>query len=117
MARTVGAYNMVIRKGNDGRVQAWQSMRIMRRFTRDDILTTTPQIKRSNLVKFTKGLIDVGIVRVRNERLSGSPGSKEQLELVVDKGPKPPVLWKNGQVYEPNEEMVYGEPKNGGEHN
>lgn len=109
MARTKGSYRRDVVKQPEGRLQAWQSMRIMRRFTRDDLLTTA-DVGKSNLEKYLKALIHVDIVRVAVPRVSGRPGSRDVLQLIVNTGPKPPVPWKNGQVYDPNTDMVHYVP-------
>lgn len=106
MPRTKGAYSQVVKSDNQARLQAWQSMRIMRRFSRADLLSTAT-INRSNLEKYLKALIAVDIVRVAKPRVSGRPGSVDLLELVVNTGPKPPVPWKNGEVFDPNTNLVH----------
>jgi hypothetical protein len=114
MARTHGAHTQVNRKGTDGRSQAWQAMRIMRRFTRADLLTVA-QVGKDNLRKYVQALIEVGIVRVATERVNGRPGSRETLQLVQDLGPKSPVLWTNGEVFDPNKNEVHYVPKDSDE--
>lgn len=114
MARTHGAHTQVNRKGTDGRSQAWQAMRIMRRFTRADLLTVA-QVGKDNLRKYVQALIEVGIVKVATERVNGRPGSRETLQLVQDLGPKSPVMWTNGEVFDPNHKLVHYVPKDSDE--
>lgn len=76
-------------------------MRIMRRFTRADILTTAA-INQSNLDKYLRALINTGFVVVQQERVSGRPGSRDVLRIARDNGPKPPVAHTDGSMLDPN---------------
>lgn len=101
MARTLGARSMVVKSDNLARRQAWTTMRIMRRFTRADVLTTAT-ITKSNLDKYVKGLLRCGFLVVQQERISGSPGSRDVLRIARDTGPRPPILHKDGSMLDPN---------------
>jgi hypothetical protein len=115
--KTKGVHNQVNRKGHggtDGRGECWQSMRIMRRFTRSDLLTTAT-ISTKNMQKFVKALVAVGIVRVAAARPNSKAGSVELLQLAQDLGPKAPVVWTNGEVFDPNHNEVHYVPKDSDE--
>ncbi len=101
MARTKGARSTVVKADNVARKQAWQTMRIMRRFTRGDVLTTAA-IAKSNLDKYVRALIATEFLEVAQERLSGRPGSRDVLRMRRDNGPRPPLLHKDGSVTDPN---------------
>ena len=101
MGRPQGAWTTVVKVDNVARKQAWQAMRIMRRFTRADILTTSA-IAQSNLDKYVRGLIATGFLDVAQNRLSGRPGSRDVLRLRRDNGPRPPLLHNDGSMTDPN---------------
>lgn len=101
MPRHPGDRSAVVRPDNVSRRQAWQTMRIMRRFTRADILTTA-DIAKSNLDKYLRGLIVCGFVEISTDRVSGRPGSRDVLRIARDNGPRPPILHKDGSVTDPN---------------
>ncbi|ABE45653.1 hypothetical protein [Polaromonas sp. JS666] len=101
MGRTIGARCKAPKADNLARKQAWQAMRIMRRFTRADILTTAA-INQSNLDKYLRALINTGFVVVQQERVSGRPGSRDVLRIARDNGPKPPVAHTDGSMLDPN---------------
>jgi hypothetical protein len=107
MGRTKGSISKAHHKGADGRLQAWQSMRIMRRFTRAAVLTTA-DIRKSNLGKYVKALQHAGYLRVAKACISGRAGSHEVLELIKDNGPKAPIVGNDGQVFDPNDQQFYG---------
>jgi hypothetical protein len=106
MPRTKGAHCQVVKVGTELRRQAWQSMRIMRRFTRGDLMSTTA-IGESNLRKFLNALIAVDIVRVVKPRDRRITGGSAVMQLVVDSGPLPPITWTNGEVFDPNTKLVH----------
>lgn len=85
-------------------------MRIMGRFTSAHI-EITAGIGRANLIKYMRALREAGFIRVTQPRVSGRPGSYDVYQLVRNSGPKAPMLWRNGQVFDPNTESVYGEAK------
>lgn len=101
MARTKGARCTEAKADNLSRKQAWQTMRIMRRFTRADILTTA-DIAKSNLDKYVRALLRCNFLVVAQERVSGRPGSRDVLRIARDNGPRPPILHIDGSVTDPN---------------
>jgi hypothetical protein len=114
MARTLGARSTVVKADNLARRQAWTTMRIMRRFTRADVLVTAT-ITKSNLDKYVKGLLRCGFLVVQQERVSGSPGSRDVLRIARDTGPRPPILHKDGSMLDPNTGDTWYVPAEGDE--
>jgi hypothetical protein len=114
MARTHGARSTVVKADNLARRQAWTTMRIMRRFTRADVLTTAT-ITKSNLDKYVKGLLRCGFLVVQQERVSGSPGSRDVLRIARDTGPRPPIMHKDGSMLDPNTGDTWYVPEEGEE--
>jgi hypothetical protein len=88
---------------------AWQAMRVMRRFTPVDLMTTA-EIGEDNIRKYLKGLSRAGVVRLVKKRQPGIPGSRDLWMLVRDTGPKPPLVRKDG-VYDQNTRNVYPYPE------
>lgn len=101
MGRTIGSRCTEAKADNVARRQAWQSMRIMRRFTRGDILTTA-DIEKSNLGKYVKGLLRCNFLDVAQGRANGRPGSSDVLRIARDNGPRPPILHNDGSMTDPN---------------
>lgn len=91
----------------DARQRAWQSMRIIKQFTKPQIEAVS-QIKRDNLGRFIRPLVRCGYLRCVKENLSGSPGSFKVWRLIRNSGPKRPIPWKDGRVFDPNTKKVYG---------
>jgi len=75
-------------------------MRILRRFTRADILTTAA-IERSNLTKYIRALVDCGFVAIEQNR-NGMAGSRDVLRIARDNGPQAPVMHRDGSMTDPN---------------
>ncbi len=101
MGRSIGARCTVPKVDNVARRQAWQSMRIMRRFTHADILTTAA-INKSNLGKYITGLLRCNFIDLAQPRVNGRPGSNDVLRIARDNGPRPPILHKDGSMTDPN---------------
>lgn len=101
MGRTIGARCTEAKADNVARRQAWQSMRIMRRFTRAAILISA-EINESNLRKYIKGLLRCNFLDIAQERVSGRPGSVDVLRMARDNGPRPPILHIDGSMTDPN---------------
>lgn len=101
MARTHGSTS--VRSKAPGCQQAWQAMRVMRRFTSADLLMTCPAIGESGLHKYMRALANTGFTRCVQPRVSGRPGSRDVWMLVRDTGPQAPIKrWKGGGVFDPN---------------
>lgn len=93
MARTVGAYSSQAQA--PGLQQAWQAMRVMRRFTSADILVTAA-VGESALHKYLQLLGRTGYIRLAQPRVSGRPGSRHVWAMVRDTGPVAPIRRKDG---------------------
>lgn len=109
MARTKGAFQKKPRP-NDIRAKAWQAMRIMRRFTSPQIQTTSG-ISESNANHYLRALQRAGFIRVITQNESGKPGSFTLYQIARNSGPLHPIVWGNGQMYDCNTGIVYGEAK------
>lgn len=106
MARTVGAYSTA--SVAPRLQQVWQSMRIQRRFTTADLLTTADAGK-SQVHKYCCALAKAGYLRLQVPRVSGRPGSRDLWVLVRDSGPTAPIARKDRTgVYDPNTRVVWG---------
>ena len=101
MARPNGSRSKVVKVANLARRQAWTSMRIMRRFTRGDILTTA-SITKTNLDQYVRGLLQCGFLAMQQERVNGRPGSRDVLRIARDTGPLPPIMHKEGSMLDTN---------------
>lgn len=100
MARPRGSNCTGVKANNVFRAQAWQTMRIMRRFTRADVLTTT-STERSNLTKYIRALLDFGFLSIEVKR-NGAAGSRDVLRMARDNGPLPPLRHNDGSMTDPN---------------
>ena len=106
MARLSGARTRVWNRQPRARDRAWQSMRIMRRFTLPDLMATA-EISHDNAKKYVRGLVLSGYVRVVVERASGRKGGHAVYQLLRDTGPRAPRLQTDGRTYDPNEHRIY----------
>lgn len=106
MPRTPGAYATY---SNAPQLQqAWQSMRVMRRFTQADLLTVAPAVGKSALTKYCRALEAAGFLRIVQPRLNGRPGSHNVYMLVRDTGPKAPIRHRDWSgVYDRNTGLTY----------
>lgn len=87
------------------RARAWQSMRIMRRFTQDE-LQMTAEIRKGNVKFFVKRLLDAGYLVIAQARRGGHAPNRYQ--LVRDTGPLAPIPWMNGEMFDPNTRQIFG---------
>jgi len=112
MARTRGA-NSKARPAKDMRQRAWAQMRYRGKFTMADIMETTG-IGKDNLKKYLRALVKAGYVREVKPKKNGVSMGYAVYRLVTDRntGPKHPLAWKNGQVYDQNNGETYGEADN-----
>lgn len=105
MGRTVGAYST--RHQAPRLQQVWQSMRVLRRFTTADLLTTAA-CGQSQVHKYCRALARTGYLRLHLARVSGRPGSRDVWLLVRDSGPEAPIRRQDGSgVYDPNTRAVH----------
>lgn len=89
------------------RARAWQSMRILRRFTQAE-LQMTAEIRRTNVKRFVARLLAAGYIRVIRERVNGIAGQGNIYQLVRDTGPLAPIPWKNGEMLDQNTRQIFG---------
>ena len=98
MARPTGA------RTQNGKVtsrqKAWQSMRILRRFTLPDLVATA-EIGRENIKTYLARLERAGIIRKVLPRRSGVKGGHAVYALIRNSGPHAPRA-NSAAVYDPN---------------
>jgi hypothetical protein len=70
-------------------------------------LQALSEIGEDNARKYLKALAAVGIVKVIKERRSGEVLGHIVWQLAKDLGPKRPLTWKDGRVYDPNTDTVF----------
>lgn len=92
--------------GQSGWGRAWQSMRILRRFTTLEIAATT-EIPYKSAQTFVERLARTGFVWCVRKNNRGRPGSYAVFQLIRDSGPTAPICRHNGQVYDPNLNQVF----------
>ena len=106
MARTVAAYSTAHTAPRQQPV--WQAMRIQRRFTTRDLLTTA-DCGESQVHKYCRALAQAGFLRLHQARVSGRPGSRDVWLLVRDSGPTAPIRRHDGSgVFDPNTGVAWG---------
>lgn len=95
------------RDGLDIRQQAWNSIRVIKRFTSAQI-EATAAISRDNLRKYLKALHQTGyLVQVRPKQNGKSLGHAVW-RLARDSGPSAPIVRTDGSgVYDPNQDHLY----------
>lgn len=74
------------------RQKMWQSMRIMKRFSRVDIMRTVPGATVTNINKFFARLEVCGYIGKIGSYVSGRAGEYQAYALLKDTGPVMPVL-------------------------
>jgi len=79
------------KKDPSPRQRAWQSMRIISRWTMED-MESTAEIKRANLDKYVGALIKAGYVHCITPRKSGVKGGYAWYQLVKNTGPRCPLV-------------------------
>ena len=105
MARTPQAYSTASQAPALQRV--WTSMRVMRRFTTGDLITTA-EAGETAVQKYVKALHQAGYLRLQTARVSGRPGSRDIWALVRDTGPLAPIRRRDGSgVYDANTQAVW----------
>lgn len=101
MPRTPGAHTRTLQRAPMDRHRAWQSMRILRRFTIQDLVATA-EIGISNVRVYLRGLERAGYVRRETDRCSGYRHACAVFRLIQDTGPQAPTLHK-GQIRDLNQ--------------
>lgn len=87
------------------RARAWQSMRILRRFTQAELVITA-EIREENCKVYVRRLLAAAYLHVIMPRRGTRSGNTYQ--LVRDTGPAAPIPWHNGETFDPNERTIYG---------
>lgn len=105
MPRTVGA-RVRTRPGSADRARAWQAMRVLVRFTGPQI-EMAAEIGEANLQRFIRALVRTGYLLIERERVSGRAASHNVYRLVRNSGPKTPILWNSGEVFDENLRRVF----------
>ena len=91
---------------NTARQKAWQAIRILGRFTIHQVVATTG-LTYANAHRYVSSLHKAGFLVRARERLAGQSGHSDLFRLARNPGPSAPLLWRNGQVYDPNTGKVY----------
>jgi|GEM_PF-1633249 len=108
MARQPGAFSKA-KPARDAKQRAWATMRRHQQFTVAE-LQALAEIGKDNALKYLKALAAVGIVKVIKDRESGRVLGHKVWQLTRDLGPKRPLTWKDGRVYDPNSDAVFERP-------
>lgn len=105
MARTLDSYSTASQAPMLQRV--WQSMRIMRQFSRSDLVATA-EAGVTGVERYVRALLGAGYVRLVQARVSGRPGSRDRFALVRDSGPLAPIARRDGSgVFDPNTQQAW----------
>lgn len=105
MANVVGAHRRSNVSSN-ARQEAWQSMRVLVTFDITQILTTAA-ITDTNARKYLKALLGAGFIQKARGHVSGRAGSRIVYRLTRNTGPRAPIVWTDGQVFDPNTKKTY----------
>lgn len=89
-----------IKQATNQRARAWQSMRILRRFSQPEIVATA-EISPNNCAKYIRALLASGYLRVIRPRHNGKAGAGALYRLVKNTGPFAPME-KDGFIFDPN---------------
>lgn len=93
-----------------GQQQAWQAMRILRRFTLPHLLTTCPKLAHRSARAYLARLRRCGYVVRVARRISGQPGGADTYSLVRNSGPMAPILRKASvSMFDPNTGLAWGD--------
>lgn len=84
----------------EARGKIWNSMRILRTFTRPDLVATA-EASPDNVKKYVSGLREAGYLALAGQHQSGQAGSYQQFRLVRNTGPVAPRLSAAG-LYDAN---------------
>lgn len=101
MPRRKGDATRLFNRQPRARDRAWQSMRILRRFSLPD-LNSTAEIGANNAKKYVTGLTRSGYLRCVREKQNGHKDGHAIWLLIRDTGPHAPRLRSNGNTYDPN---------------
>lgn len=98
MARPEGSNTRKVQR--NARYRAWQSMRILRRFTVADLMATA-EISRHNVEPFLRRLERFGYIRRVGQRRAGYQHPVLWM-MVRNTGPNPPRCMRDGGIFDPN---------------
>lgn len=104
--RLEGNHTLTRQRQPRARDRVWQSMRVMRTFTRPDLMATA-EASEDNVSKYVRGLVRAGIVTIVKPRDSGRKGGHEIYRLIKDLGPTAPRLRSNGTTYDVNRREIH----------
>ncbi len=108
MARPLGAKTKH-RSAGQARERAWQSMRILMRFTVAELVATA-EIEESNARKYVRRLHRTGYLRLLAGNANGHPGSHSVWLLVRNSGPRAPIpRTKDTHVWDLNTKQLFPE--------
>ncbi|MDG4595520.1 MAG: hypothetical protein P9F75_07470 [Candidatus Contendobacter sp.] len=106
MPRTPGSHS-TRRPTADVRQRAWNSIRVLKRFTAVD-LAATAAIGPFNLRKYLKALARAGVIVVAVPKRNGHAGGHVVWRLARDLGPLHPLPRRDGSgVYDPNRDRLH----------
>lgn len=89
------------RVASEARQKAWTAMRIMRQFDVAAVVATSG-VSLDNLRRFILKLEAAGYLTRVHGHVSGRAGSRIIYRLARNSGPKVPITYNNGRVYDPN---------------
>lgn len=104
--RTKGAYS-THRPASESRQRAWNSMRVLRVFSRQDVISTA-QISPANLKKYLPALLRAGYLGIARQKQNGKSQGHVIYRLMRNTGPRAPIpRTDNSGMYDPNQDVLY----------
>lgn len=98
------------RQNQPAQQQAWQAMRILRRFTLPQLLVTCPALAHRTARHYLARLRRCGYVAKVADRATGQVGSFDVYGLRRNTGPLAPIARKGSvSMYDPNTQDVWGD--------
>lgn len=110
MARRAGARTRVLHRKARARDRVWSSMRILRRFSLPDLVSTA-ECNRDNIRKYIIALTRAGYLRVAVAKQNGRKGGHQIWALARNTGPAAPRLQTDGRIFDPNLHIVVEVPR------
>jgi hypothetical protein len=92
---------------DSARARVWKAMRIMRTFTRSDLMAVA-EATRDNLDRYIPALERAEYLIRARDKLNGVPAGHIIYRLVRDTGPSHPIPWVDGRVFDQNERKIFG---------
>lgn len=81
--------------------QIWQAMRALQCFDLPTLAAVT-ESEYDTVARYLYRLRKAGYVRQAGGYISGRVGSRKRFVLTADTGPKPPVIGRDGRIYDQN---------------